>query len=202
MAKGLVGGDSPPPTPDAPGPPPHSLAELGAWVLPVAMGAALVAIRIANDDATETGEPLVSLSFGVVCALPGLLALLARSRRPGLYLAAGMLSGIFAFISLAGVTLPLLLPAGMSLVAYGRHAGEARGRLADPVVAMLCWVLGIACFIVPFVLHQDPRCVSGSNGGGCSSDVVTSIEASVALAGVALTLFTGWALSRPRQIDG
>jgi formate-dependent nitrite reductase membrane component NrfD len=109
-----------------------------------------------------------------------------------------MLAGIFAFISLAGVTLPLLIPAGMSLVAYGRHAGEAQGRLADPVIAMICWVMGIACFIGPFILHQDPRCVSTTNGGSCSSDVVTMIEASMAIAGVALTLFTGWALSRPQ----
>jgi len=201
MANGLVGGDSPPTMPKTPNQRSHSLAELGAWMLPLAMGAALVAIRIGNDQPAEAGEPLISLSFGAVCALPGFLALLARRRRPALYLGAGMLAGIFAFISLAGVTLPMLLPAGMSLVAFGRHSGEARGRLAAPVVAMICWMMGIACFIVPFVLHQDPRCVTTPNGGSCSSDVVTSIEAGIAIVGVALTLFTGWALSRPQETD-
>jgi hypothetical protein len=178
------------------------LAEFGAASLPIALGVALVMIRMANSEPLgRAGEPLVSLAFGAVCALPGMLALIASRRRPALYLAAGLLAGLFGFISV--VALPLLAAAAaMSIVAYGRHAGEARGRTADLVAAIVCWVLGIACFVGPFLVHQDPRCVVTANSTSCSGDVVTGIEAGIALAGVGLTLLTGWALSRPTDNDG
>jgi len=175
-----------------------SLAERGAALLPIALGIAVAVIRLVNSEpAGPAAGPLDPLAFAAVYSSPGLLALAAARRRPSLYLAAGQINTILAFTSFAGVTLPLLIPGGMALISFGRHAGEHRGKIADPLVAMICFVLGVASFVVPLVVHQDPRCVSIPGGESCSSDVVTVFEAAIALALVGATLLAGWFLAKP-----
>jgi hypothetical protein len=174
------------------------LAEFGAAVLPLALAGLLAWFVLRNaEPPDERGDSFMRLALIAFIALPGVLAFVARDRRPALYLAAGMLSTVGAFVSMAGAAIPMLIPAGMAFVAYGRHAGEARGRLADPVVALLVFVLAQASFLGLF-LHQDPRCVSGPNYSSCTSDVITSLEATLSFTGFLLTLVAGWLLARPR----
>jgi hypothetical protein len=189
----------PPALPADPARPVNRFAELGAGVLPLAFAGFLAWLALRNAELPdERGDAFMRLALVAFIALPGVLAFLARRRRPALYLAAGMLSTIGAFVSMAGATLPMLIPAGMAFVAYGRHSGEARGRLADPVVALLVFVLAKASLLGLF-LHQDPRCVSGPNYSSCTSDVITSLEASLSLTGLLLALVSGWVLTRPRR---
>lgn len=189
----------PPALPADPARPGNRFAELGAAVLPLTFAGLLTWLVLRNaEQPDERGDSFMRLALIAFIALPGVLAFVARRRRPALYLAAGMLSTVGAFVSMAGAALPMLIPAGMAFVAYGRHSGEARGRLADPVVALLVFVLGKASLLGLF-FHQGPRCVSGSNFSSCTSDVITPLEASLSLAGFLLALVAGWALARPRS---
>lgn len=167
-----------------------------------------------------------ALAFPLVWAAPALLALLAR-RRPVLLVPAGALSAVLSVFSLSGVTLLLLVPAGLFI------AGAARARLSWPGPARTAVVLalplgGLAAIGALFV-HQDPVCwdvvrepgggeayrtrpdrecggASGSAsgtvsgpvlGGGSTSDTVVAGEAAVSALFVAVTLAVGWAAAGP-----
>lgn len=60
------------------------------------------------------------LVFVGLVALPGVLAAVGLRGRPALLLTAGIICVPLSFISLAGATLPLLVPATLYLVAYAR----------------------------------------------------------------------------------
>lgn len=164
------------------------------------MGLAFTALLIANrsDAADELSRVLAVLALGLLYTLPGVLSLLGR-RRPALYLAAGVLGVPLSFSSFAGVTLPLLLPAGMALVAYGRRSADVMPRVAAPVIAMLAIAFGLGSFYVTFLRHEDPRCRAIENGTTCSSDVVTSSEALAGLGLTGLAVGSNWALAGPRR---
>jgi len=161
------------------------------------MGMGFTALMLANqDDPVERGTKILgALALGAIASLPGVLAILAR-RRPGLYLAAGMLGVPLAFISFVGF--PLLLPAGMAFVAYGRRGADSVPRVTAPLIAMVAFVLGIGAFAV-LIAHQDPRCSATTNGSTCTSDVVTLFEALTSLAITAITIWTTWTLARPSR---
>ena len=61
-----------------------------------------------------------ALVFILLAALPALVAICGLVRWPALLLAAGIVCLPLSFISLAGATLPLLLPAALYLLAYSR----------------------------------------------------------------------------------
>jgi hypothetical protein len=174
-----------------------TFAERGAALLGVLIGLGLALLRSRSGTVDGPWDPV---AFGFVYGLPGFLALAGRRRRPSLYLAAGVIGPLLSFTALSGIALPMMIPAGMALVAYGRRAGEARGILPDPAVAFICLVLTAGSFLTLFV-HQDSRCVSTATSTSCTSDVLTLAEAAIATVGVALTVFAGWALSRPRKHD-
>ncbi len=165
-------------------------------------GGLFLGLLIANhsDPAHGMSRILGALALGSTTLLPGILAMLAR-RRPALYLAAGVLGIPLSFISMAGVTLPLLLPAGMSLVAYGRRSGEGPpSRAAAPLIALVALFFGIASF-VSLLIHEDPRSSATESGSTYSSDVVTNSEALISLGLAASGLAASWILSKPPQSD-
>lgn len=69
-----------------------------------------------------TLDPQWRTALIIVClaALPGALAVLGLRGRPALVLTAGILCVPLSFLSLAGATLPLLLPGVLYLMAYAR----------------------------------------------------------------------------------
>ena len=166
------------------------------------------------------------VAFPLVWAAPALLGLLAR-RRPVLLVPAAALGAVLSVLSLSGVTLLLLVPAGL------HAAAAARGSLRWPgpgrtAVLLALPVLGLAAFVVLFV-HQDPMCwevvrepggaeveralpdaacasssgtitlapSSGVVGGGSTSDVVVAGEALVSGVIVLATLAAGWLAAGP-----
>ena len=162
------------------------------------MGMGFTALLLVNqDDPVDRGTKILgALALGAITSLPGILAMLAR-RRPVLYLCAGIVGLPLAFISFGGVTLPLLLPAGMALVGYGRRAADSVPRLSAPVTAMMALVLGIGAFVV-LIGHDDPRCSATTNGTTCTSDVVTSLESGASLAITSIAIAVTWTLARPQ----
>lgn len=137
-----------------------------------------------------------ALALGTVMAVPGVLALLSLAERPALLLPAGVLLIPLSFVSFAGATLPLLIPAVMLLVAYGRRSS---GPGAYPGQAAVCVVvvvgLVVAAFLVLFA-NDDPRQYSTPTGGGGTSDVITVAEASISLALSATAVGGSWFLAR------
>src|SRR6266542_4038791 len=105
--------------PEWPRPARQGLAEGASGFIGLVFGLGLSALVLLNgDDPGGTASHIArAAAFGSTASLPGVLALLGR-RRPSLYLAAGVVGIPLSFISLAGVTLPLLIPSSMALVAY------------------------------------------------------------------------------------
>jgi hypothetical protein len=162
------------------------------------MGLGLTGLLLANggDDPTDRASSYMgALALGMVATLPGALAMLGR-RRPVLFLAAGLIGIPISFISMGGATLPLLVPSGMALVAYGRRAADAIPRIYPTIIALNAAVLGIFSFAVMLV-HEDPRCRAIENGTTCSSDVVTVPEAAASLGLSAVAIASSWTLARP-----
>jgi hypothetical protein len=187
-------GKPPPPTTDL-RPPAPGLSEWGAPFLGLAFGGFLAGLALANIDRED---PLAQqFIFAVQVLTPGLLALLARRRRPSLYLASGVVGMIVPFTALSGIAIPLIVPAGMSFVAYGRRAADERPRLAAPVLALAAMVLVMASWAALFI-HQDPFCNTGPNFSDCGTDRITSIEADVGLAFSILAIVLPFFLSMPR----
>lgn len=141
---------------------------------------------------------VASLALAAVVAAPGVLALLALADRPVLLLPAGIMLVPLSFLSLAGVTLPLLIPAVMLFTAYGRRSSalpSPRGQSA--VTTLVTVVLLLVAGLVLFV-HPDPRSYSTPTSGGGVSDVVTYVESATSLAVVAIAI--GWAwVAAPQQ---
>jgi hypothetical protein len=94
-------------------------------------------------------HPIRSLPFVALVSLPVALGTIGL-RRPTALLAAGALSMPLSLLSLAGATLPLLIPGVLYLVAYGRaHVGQTR------VPAGLILLFVIASAAVSFVLTMS-----------------------------------------------
>jgi hypothetical protein len=165
-------------------------------VVGLAFGGFLAFLVLANADAEDPQAMRIALAV-LYCA-PGVLALLAR-RRLSLYLVAGVVGMIVPFTAMSGVAMPLIVPAGMSLVAYGRRAEEARARLSDPVLAILSLFLVIASFASLFA-HQDPYCSrTGPNSSECGNDAITSGEAAASLAFSVAVIAVPFVLAKPTR---
>ena len=137
-----------------------------------------------------------ALALGAVMAVPGALALLSLAERPALLLPAGILLIPLSFVSFAGVTLPLLIPAVMLLVAYGRRSS---GPAAYPGQAAVCVVVAVAVVVAAFLAlfaNDDPRQYSTPTGGGSTSDVITFAEAAISLALSGIAVVGSWFLAR------
>lgn len=170
--------------------------------LVVAAGLALAAFRFVGGVPPERGVEgaLGSLALGVTIAVPGVLAILAAHDRPVLLLPAAITLVPLSFLSFAGVTLPLLIPAVMLFVAYGRRSHDhapAIGTAAGTISAV--FVLLAAAVAVLF-LHDDPRTYSTATSSGSTSDVITYAESVPSLALSVAAIGAGWLLARPRPM--
>ena len=175
---------------------PRWIVVIGSAV--VAAGVALSVVRYAGSSPAETGAEalLGSVALGAVVAAPGLLTLLALEDRPALLLPAATVLVPLSFLSLAGVLLPLLVPAAMLFVAYGRRTQDApRRRLRTAATVAWVQVLVVAAGAALFV-HDDPRSYVTATESGSTSDVVTVGEAVVSLLFVAAAVTGGWLLAQ------
>jgi len=172
--------------------------------LVVVAGVALAIVRFVGGTPIERGPEgaLAAFALGTIVAAPGVLALLGRHDRPVLLLPAATVLLPVSFLSFAGVTLPLLVPAVMLFVAYGRRSSvrpSPAGRAASTTVFVLALLVAAA---VALLAHQDPRSYSTTNGGGSTSDVITAAESLVSLGLATAALGGGWWLTSPHRADG
>jgi hypothetical protein len=172
-----------------------------AGILVLLLGAAIGVIRFFGGSPAERGVEgaLGGCALGAVIAAPGALALFARVRRPALLIPAGVLLLPLAGVSMAGATLPLLIPAVMLLVASGRRrpASGEPPPLVVAITSVVVVVLVVAALFSLFV-HQDPRDWSSATSSGSTSDVITVAESFVSLLLVGTALVLGWRWTAPR----
>ncbi len=165
----------------------------------VLAGSGLAAIRFVGGSPVEDGFEgmLGSVALGAPVMATGVLALLALRVRAVLLLPAALVLVPMSFLSFALVTLPLLVPAVMLFVGYGRRSaveavsGPRGAATLVVVVALLVAAVG-ALFV-----HQDPREYTTPTGGGSTSDVITTVEALISLVLTAASVAAGWYLSAP-----
>ncbi len=167
----------------------------------VAIGGALGVVRYVGRSPAENGPEgiLASVAFAAVLAAPGVLALLARADRPGLLVPAASLLVPLSLVSMAGVTLPLLIPAVLLAVAYARRAAVRPPAPVPVGVAAAVVASLVLAAVAALLVHQDPRHYATATMSGWTSDVVTAGESLVSLALVAAALGAGWWLTGPRR---
>jgi hypothetical protein len=123
-------------------------------VLGLAVAGAFAVVLHANSVPPERGWAPISLPLA--WATPALLAVLARWR-PVLLLPAAVLGVGLAVLSLSGVTLLLLVPAGLCVAALAGASPAWPG----PVRMALLLALplgGMAAFAAARLVHEDPVC--------------------------------------------
>lgn len=171
-----------------------------AGVIAVLLGASLGVVAGAGADPADPVLGFVAL--GALVAAPGVLALLGLRDRSGLWLSAGVAAFPLAFLSFAGLTLPLLPLAVIFAVGWIRHPGPYAGSVGHAVaVAVLVVILLFGAAVALFV-SDDPASWTTATGGGSTSDIITNREALLSLACTMLALGTGWTLTRARRVSG
>ena len=167
----------------------------------VVIGVALGLVRYAGRSPAENGPEgaLASVAFAALLAAPGVLALMARADRPALVVPAALLLLPLSLLSMAGVTLPLLIPAVLLFVASRRRAAARPSGPVPEGVAAAVVVLLVLAAVAALLVHQDPRDYATATMSGWTSDVVTTGESLVSLALVAAALGAGWRLSGGRR---
>ena len=152
--------------------------------------AGVVGLVVQRDGASDPPGALPSWAVTVaLLALPGLIALLAARRGPAPLIAvAGAICLVQAFVSFAGVTLPLLVPAAVLLTAASGAADGLRVReIASSGLVLAAWLAAWAARLT----QVEERCWTPAAGEvACSSAVPTTagIAATLALAVAALAI--------------
>jgi hypothetical protein len=146
----------------------------------------------------EPVDPLLgTVALGAVVAGPGLVALLGLRRRAALWLPAGIAAMPLAFLSFAGVTLPLF-PAGIVLVAtWARRPEQPTAKPAKAIVTTATVVFLLLVAAAALFISEDPASWTTPTESGATSDIVTNREAMLSLTSLAMALGAGWALTRP-----
>ena len=132
---------------------PFDIGLMGAaigFLYPVVLGALAF-----FDDGALDPRWTERIVFVALTCVPAAIALAARRRRPGLYVLSAVLTLPLSFLSLAGATLPLLIPGAMYVVAAMRE--QRRGRVPLLLNALVTTALCVAAVAAPFV-HPDPVC--------------------------------------------
>jgi hypothetical protein len=166
------------------------------------LGGAFGALVTVGDNERFYGAVetfLVACAWVALLGAPGLLILLGLHGRPALLLPAAVTLVPLAFLSFAGVLLPLLIPAGIVFVAYRRRSALAPRPKAPAAVTTLLVVGLLVGAITLLFIHPDPRSYATANGSWGTSDVVTGVEAVGIIGLVAMALGLGWMLAEPRR---
>jgi hypothetical protein len=172
----------------------------------VAAGVAVVLLGVVLGVVASAGaipaDPVLGFAaLGALVAAPGVLALLGLRDRAGLWLPAGLAAFPLAFLSFAGLTLPLLPLAAVFVTAWVRHPRSHTSAVVHPAVAAPLVVTLLLGAAVALFISDDPASWTTSTGGGSTSDVITNREALLSLACTMLALVTGWTLARARRVS-
>jgi hypothetical protein len=205
-----------------------SRAAAVAIALAFASGVAGAALRFANSEPVERSAQMAGdLAFGAVLAAPALLGLLAVRERPSLFVAAGVLSLVLAFLGLISLVGLVLVPQAILFFLAARRGGPSRISAVRSAVAIVtATLLGTLAFFALFQ-RDDPVCWATTRSGttvrldagrsvngittsmdgadlppgttesGCTSDSISETEAVASVALIAVMLLASWTLTTP-----
>lgn len=173
------------------------VATMGGLILAGAVALGLARYFGASPAEHNLEGAVGAVAWAAVLAAPGVLALLALAHRPVLLLPAAIMLVPLSFLSLAGVMLPLLIPAVMLFTAYGRRSAGLPARRGSTAVTTVVTVGLLVEAGVVLLVHDDPRTYSTPTSSGGVSDVVTYAESAVSLAVVAAAIVWAWWASAP-----
>jgi hypothetical protein len=165
-----------------------------------AIGLLLGVVVAAGNQEFQSGleTVLVALGWAALFGAPGMLVLLGLRDRPSLLLAVGVILVPLSLLSFAGVLLPLLIPAVLLIVAYGRRApASPQPRVPAGITAAIVVALLVGSAMALFV-HQDPREYETPTYSEGTSDVVTGVEGLVMIGLAAAAVMVAWVFSAPR----
>lgn len=128
-------------------------------VLSFALAVAIGILRTVNAEPVERGvEVAGNIGFAIVFAAPGLLGLLGLRGRPTLFVAAGVLDLVLAFLTLISfMGLVFVPPAVMFFVAAGRMRGDGTSLARSIATVLVALLGGTGAFFALFV-QGDPVC--------------------------------------------
>ena len=169
------------------------LASIAA-IATIAGGGGLIAIHHFGGSPGDPEGWFASAGFGAPFIGAGLLGLLGVLKLRPLYCAAAGLA-LWPMCMISVVAFPLLVPAAM-LIAVASRNDVAPNKLF--VAAIPALVLAATTWFL--VLHQDPVTWTTANGGGSSSNIVTTFEATLSIAVVTSVLVACYLLSPRRQV--
>ena len=165
--------------------------DIAAAVAVVLGGVALVFVHYYGGSAGDPEGWFAALGFAAPFIGAGLVALAGTLRsRPALMLAAG--AALIPMSVLSIVLMPLILPAVVLIVRSIQERFEPQDLAMPAVLAF-----GLVVVLAIVVFHQDPVTWSTPDGGGSSSDIVTSLEAAIAISVTAAAVLI--AFFRPAQ---
>lgn len=142
-------------------------------------GVALVFVHFYGGSAGDPEGWFSALGFAAPFIGVGLLALVGTLRkRPSLVLVSGV--ALIPMSVLSIVLFPLIVPAVLLIVRSTRERFNPQDLVLPAVLAS-----GLVVVLAILVFHQDPVSWSTSDGGGSSSDIVTSLEAAIATSATA-----------------
>lgn len=149
--------------------------DIAASVAVVLGGVALTFIHYYGGSPGSPEGKFAALGFASPFIGAGLLAMVGALRgRPALMFAAG--AALIPMSVLSIVLIPLILPA-VWLIARSTRERFDTGDLATPAI-LASSLVAVLAFVV---FHQDPVTWSTPEGGGSSSDIVTTLEAAIAI---------------------
>lgn len=163
-------------------------------VFAVVLGVVAFAHRSPAEAVPEAA--LAPLAFAALLAAPGVLTILAEAH-PALLVTVGVILVPLSMLSLAGVLLPLLVPAVFAFVAYARRRREQPPPFMPAAVTTVVVLVCLAGAVMALLAHADPREYRTATGGGGTSDVVTWAESLLCLLLVAVAVGVAEVLSRP-----
>lgn len=158
----------------------RSLGRSGA-LIGLVLGAGLGAMRMmggGQPDSVSTGNLALMAAYALPFAVAlGAARLDRATMRAAVWLGCGALGLLGSITAFSGVSLVLLLPASLLIVAsvQAMRAGDTRPEW--PVVVVPAWIVavGILAFVALFQ-RDDPRSWSDANSGHWVSDVITPSE--------------------------
>ena len=140
-----------------------------------------------------------SLALGGVVMATGGLALLGLRDRPVLFWPAAVVLVPLSLLSFALVMLPLLVPAVMLVIGYGRRSRVYPLPPGRSVAVTFTVVILLVAAVAALLMHDDPRESTYASVSYATSDIITWIEAAISMALTTAALAVGWILSKPSR---
>jgi hypothetical protein len=166
-----------------------------AWAgiaLNLAAAATVLSLGVLQPDELRL-DPWRAAVFIAILGASAVYGILAIGGRPALLSEAGLLSLLIAPVSMSGVTMVMVVPALLYLIA--RIASRARTPILPSIGRVLFAGGAQAAALAALIFLTQPRCITFDGGSSCTDAAVTALGAFVALASLGCAVYVSLAMS-------